>query len=347
MESQPAPGAADSVLVSPAPAGQQPGKSPAGTPLVTVITPAYNVAAYIGEAVDSVLAQRFGDFEYLIIDDGSADDTAAVVARRSDPRMRLVSAPHGGLASARNIGMDMARGQFIAFLDGDDRWHPDFLQRLLARLQAAGPEVAAVFARSRVISETGRHYARRWQRAGRYDFDDMLIGSNPVRTGSALLIRKDALVAAGPFRDKFIVDDIDMWLRIQRDSGMPYFLGDSAYLLDLRVRAGAMSRDHGKRFEKLDRLILEYAPCLQRNPEGMAYVRAAVFAFRAGHDERAVGWARQARPAGLARLARDTYGLRLLGWSVLPPRGRSALRSSANAARGVIGRVVSPGGLLR
>lgn len=348
MEPQPAPSAADTALTSPAsPSGELHAASDAA-PLVTVITPAYNVAPYIGEAVDSVLGQRFGDLEYFVVDDGSSDQTVEEVRKRTDSRLHLVMTPHGGSASARNFGLDLARGQFVAFLDGDDRWHPDFLERQVAVLRSAGPDVAAVFARSRVISQTGQLYAFRWQRAGRYDFDDMLIDSCPPRTGSSLLIRKSAFDAAGYFRDADTVPDLDMWLRIQRDSGMPYFLGDTAYLLDLRVRSGAISRDHQRRFEKLGNLIGEYAPDLRRHPVAMAYVRAAVFAFRAGDDELAHRWARLAWKAGLQRLVRYSYGRRLICWRLLPARGRVVLRRSAGAIRGLIGRAIrAPGGLLR
>jgi glycosyltransferase involved in cell wall biosynthesis len=318
-------------------------------PLITVITPAFNVAPYIGETVDSVLGQRFRNFEYLVVDDGSTDQTAAEVRKRTDARLELVMTPHTGQANARNVGLARARGQFVAFIDGDDRWHADFLERQLAALQAAGDDVAAVFARSRVISETGRLYGYRWQRAGRYDFDDMLIDSCPPRNGSSLLLRKSAFDATDGFHDgNRTVCDLDMWLRIQRDSGMPYFLGVPAYLLDLRVRPGAMSRNLRLRFDNLHRLIGEYSPDLHRNPVGMAYVRAAVFAFRAGDEDAALRWARLARGAGFGRLVRDSYGRRLIGWTILLARGRVALRSSDALLRAIVGRVIrAPNGLLR
>jgi glycosyltransferase involved in cell wall biosynthesis len=318
-------------------------------PLITVITPAFNVGPYIGEAIDSVLGQRFRNFEYLVVDDGSTDQTVAEVRKRADARLELVMTSHAGQANARNVGLARARGQFVAFLDGDDRWHADFLDRQLAALQAAGDDVAAVFARSRVISETGRLYGFRWQRAGRYDFDDMLIDSCPPRNGSSLLIRKRALDATDGFHDgDKTVCDLDMWLRIQRDSGMPYFLGVPAYLLDLRVRPGAMSRNLRLRFSNLNRLISEYSPDLRRNPVGMAYVRAAVFAFRAGDEDTARQWARLAREAGFGRLVRDSYGRRLIGWTILLARGRVALRSSDGLVRAMVGRVIrAPNGLLR
>jgi glycosyltransferase involved in cell wall biosynthesis len=322
----------------------------APTPRITVITPAYNVARFIGEAVDSVLRQTFGDFEYLIVDDGSTDQTVEVARGHGgdDERVRLIMTDHAGAAGARNAGLDAARGEFVAFLDGDDRWHPDFLKRQLELLESLGPEVAAVFARSRVVSENGRRYAFRWQRSGRYDLDDMLVQACPPRCGSSLLIRKRCFDLVGGFTGDQVCEDLSMWLRIQKSSGMPYFWGSSAYLLDLRVRAGAISRDHRRAFEASDAIAREFAPAMRRHPAGMAYVRFAVFAFRADCDDFALPWAQRARQSGLMRLLAQPYGWRLLGWSALPPAGRRALRRTSTLARGVAGAVIkAPGGLLR
>lgn len=319
-------------------------------PLVTVITPAYNVEKYIGEAIDSVLRQTFTNFEYLVVDDGSTDRTAdeARVRAATDCRLQLLPGEHGGAAVARNVGIARALGEYIAFLDGDDRWHRDFLEKQLALIQSVGPDVAAVFARSRVMSETGRIYAFRWQRSGRYDFDDMLVQSCPPRTGSSLLIRKRAFDIAGPFTEHRTIQDLDTWLKLMHDSGMPYFWGGSAYLLDIRVRSGAISRDLRKRFEDLDVLISERQAQLRRYPAGMAYVRAAVFAFRSGADDFALRWARHAWQAGAWRLVRDSYGRRLVAWGLLRPAGRHALRRLDEAVRMLAGRAVGArGGLLR
>jgi glycosyltransferase involved in cell wall biosynthesis len=320
--------------------------SSAGQPRVTVITPAYNVGRYIGQAMDSVLAQSFPDFEYLVVDDGSTDNTADEVGRRAsaDPRVRPVSTDHAGACHARNVAIKQASGEFIAFLDGDDRWHPRFLHEQLALIESAGPDVAAVFARSRVMSESGRVYLLRWQRAKRYDFDDMLINSCPPRSGSSLLIKKEAFDAAGLFdEDLESAQDLDMWLRIQHGSGMPYFLGSRKYLLDIRVRAGAISRDHRKRFIALDKVIADHAPKLRRRPIGMAYVRAAVFAYRAGEDEFAARWSVAASKAGLRRLLADQHGRKVLGWSILPHRGRAMLRQASGLLRSAIGVIAGAG----
>ena len=94
-------------------------------PLISVVTPAYNVGPWIGQAMDSVLSQTEGRIEYVVVDDGSTDDTAAIVAERaeSDPRLRLVRTENGGSGRARNVGITATSAPFVAFLDGDDRWH--------------------------------------------------------------------------------------------------------------------------------------------------------------------------------------------------------------------------------
>lgn len=317
-------------------------------PQITVITPAYNVGLYIGEAVSSVLAQTFSDFEYLVVDDGSTDNTVNAVRAhaKNDPRVRLIEKENGGAASARNAGLKHAHGTYIAFLDGDDRWHADFLENQLSLLESLSEDVAAVFARSYVMSQNGRHYLFRWQRAGRYDFDDMLVQSCPPRVGSSLLIRKSALAAIGGFTEVKTIQDLDTWLRIQRDSGMPYFWGNRAYLLDMRIRPGSISRNHQTQFEGLDVLIREHSPYLQRYPIGMAYVRAAVFAYRAGNDGFAQRWTRLARDAGVFALLADSYGRRLLAWSMLRPGQRNMLNRINLLARSIIGQLIGAGGSL-
>jgi glycosyltransferase involved in cell wall biosynthesis len=114
-------------------------------PSVTVIIPAYRAAGTIARALDSVLAQTTPAGEILVVDDGSPDDLAAVV-RTYEPRVTLIQKRNGGAASARNTGLDRARGTFIAFLDSDDYWEPHKLERQLA-LFRAHPELGLTCAR--------------------------------------------------------------------------------------------------------------------------------------------------------------------------------------------------------
>src|SRR5215831_13390320 len=119
----------------------------ATAPLVSILTPAYNSAAYVAETVESVLQQTCSDFELLIVDDGSTDDTLAVVRAlaEADTRVKGFASPHGGPAIARNVALQHARGQFLALLDSDDVWDPSFLSTQLSLLQKQ-PEIAIVTA---------------------------------------------------------------------------------------------------------------------------------------------------------------------------------------------------------
>ena len=114
-------------------------------PTVSVVIPAYKAAGFIARALDGVLGQTCPPAEVLVIDDGSPDDMAAAVRPYGD-RVTLVRKPNGGAASARNLGLDLARGEFVAFLDADDYWAPTKLERQLAAF-GAHPELGLVCGR--------------------------------------------------------------------------------------------------------------------------------------------------------------------------------------------------------
>ena len=111
---------------------------------ISVIVPSYNSARFIGEALDSILAQTLQPEQIIVVDDGSSDDTAEVVRRYTDPRIQYIRTGHAGVASARNVGLDAARGEYISFLDADDRWRPIFLEMMHAFL-SEDPTAASVF----------------------------------------------------------------------------------------------------------------------------------------------------------------------------------------------------------
>ncbi|MHB9108081.1 MAG: glycosyltransferase [Armatimonadota bacterium] len=104
-------------------------------PCCSVVIPLYNKEPYIGRAVESVLAQTLADFELLVVDDGSTDGSAAAVRRFDDPRVRLISQENRGEGPARARGMAEAAGTYIAFLDADDRWSPQFLEKAVRLLE--------------------------------------------------------------------------------------------------------------------------------------------------------------------------------------------------------------------
>jgi glycosyltransferase involved in cell wall biosynthesis len=306
-------------------------------PLVTVVTPAYNIAKYVGETVDSVLRQTFHDFEYLVVDDGSTDNSVDVVRAHvgDDPRFRLVQGEHRGLSAARNAGVREARGQYIAFLDGDDRWHSKFLERQLRLIQSLPPDVGAVFCRSRLVLQNGTPVFLQWQRAGRYDYDDFLVNSNPARNGSSLLIRKSCFADVGGFDEELgHLEDLDMWLRIAANSKTPVLWASKYFLVDMRLRPDSITRDRAGLESALSGMLRSQTVKLRRLPAGLAYVRPALIAFKYGENEElAEYWAGQARSVSSGHLARTVPGLRLLFWDTLPRPARSAVRSLQDSAR--------------
>jgi glycosyltransferase involved in cell wall biosynthesis len=108
---------------------------------VSAIITSFNRADYLRGAIQSVLAQSFEDYELLVLDNSSTDETRAVVADFLDPRIRLIVHPRQPIAAARNLGLREARGEFVAFLDDDDEWLPLKLERQLATAEIASQPV--------------------------------------------------------------------------------------------------------------------------------------------------------------------------------------------------------------
>lgn len=129
-------------------------------PLATVVIPAYNAQSFVQRTLVSVLAQTYHNLEVIFVDDGSTDNTRQIAeaAAGKDDRLRIVSVPNGGVANARNIGIEEARGEFVAFLDADDLWHPTKLERQVSTLvdNSSGQGAAAVYAFSRKIDSDDR-----------------------------------------------------------------------------------------------------------------------------------------------------------------------------------------------
>ena len=113
------------------------------TPLVSVIMPCLNGEQHIQAAIDSVLVQTFDDFELIVVDNGSTDRTPGILGAVNDPRLRVLTLPERGVSRARNLGLREARGAFIAFLDSDDTWSTEFLEKMHAALETNPQAVLA------------------------------------------------------------------------------------------------------------------------------------------------------------------------------------------------------------
>lgn len=172
--------------------------------MISVIVQCYQAEAFLREALDSVFAQDDWPLEVLVVDDGSSDRSCAIA--RAEPRARLLTGPHLGLAGARNRGIEAARGTFVAFLDADDRWTPDKLRVQLALLDRTGGG-AAVGHMRRFVDST-------CVRPANYGMAQLETAVAAPIPGS-LLVRRDVLHRIGPFDPELPVGcDTDWMLRL-------------------------------------------------------------------------------------------------------------------------------------
>lgn len=132
-------------------------------PLVSIIVPVYNVEKYLRRCVDSILAQTFTDFELILVDDGSPDNCPAICDEyaEKDSRVRVIHKENGGVSAARNSGLEISCGEYIAFCDSDDYWDIDFLSELLSCMKTNNADV--VVSGCKAMDNAGKiwHYARR------------------------------------------------------------------------------------------------------------------------------------------------------------------------------------------
>lgn len=178
--------------------------------LVTLVTPTYNQAAYLAETLDSVLAQTHPALEYLVIDDGSSDDTPAVMARYAD-RLSALRQSNMGQAATLNMGWGMARGQYIGYLSSDDLLRPEAIARLAAVLDAQ-PDVVCVFPDSDLIDTRSQIIRRAVCRP--FDLEQVVV-SQECGIGPGALFRREAFEATGGWRtDMRLGPDREFWIRL-------------------------------------------------------------------------------------------------------------------------------------
>ncbi|WP_298465685.1 glycosyltransferase family 2 protein [uncultured Erythrobacter sp.] len=242
-------------------------------PRMSVVMPIYNVEAFVGEAIQSVLDQSFKDFELICVDDGGQDGSMEIVRSFVDPRIRIICQENSGLAGARNSGIYHARGDYIALLDSDDVWHRDKLMLHYVHL-TANSDIGVSYAGSRMIDRDGKVLGVAMRpKLGRVSPRD-IICRNPVGNGSAPVLRRSALdlaVFSHPeyagrecwFDESFRQsEDIEMWIRLAVKHGV-IFAGIEGLLTDYRIIPGALSANVVKQYlswTKMLRKLKSYAP---------------------------------------------------------------------------------------
>lgn len=229
-------------------------------PRVDVIIPVYNSVATVAESVESALGQTFTDFDVIVIDDGSTDASAEVLSGYG-ARIKVLAQPNRGLSAARNAGVRLGSAEYVAFLDADDIWEPQMLERTVAALDRL-PHFVLAYTDVTVVDSSGRPLAATLvgnspERAPQ--LDDLFVTLWPIMP-SAVVMRRSVFEAIGGFSEAFRglgYEDVFMWMRARE-------LGEFAYLPEPLVRwrfsafphplkQARKERDSAKVFEDLVR----------------------------------------------------------------------------------------------
>lgn len=213
---------------------------------VSIIIPCYNVEKYLPQCLLSIYQQTFKDFEVIAVNDGSTDGTLDILKKYVGKRFRVIDKKNGGIAAARNAGIEVANGMFIALLNAGDFWHPEKLARHVEHLQQNG-HIGVSYSGSIMVDDNGRPLGIK-QSPRCYDVRPAhILCRNPVGNGSSAVIRKEVfeLIRFNPeLRNS---EDIDCWLRIALQTNWK-FEGVKAYLTYYRANRQGIYANLAKQY---------------------------------------------------------------------------------------------------
>lgn len=246
-------------------------------PIVSVIIPAYNAARWIAETIDSVLVQTFRDFEVIVVDDGSTDETPEIVAKYGNS-VRHVRKENGGESSARNAGVRAAHGKYVAFVDADDLWLPEKIE-LQMKLFTKCPDLAWAYCDALVFDgQTNQVLWKISDTTKPYEGDILrpLLLDNFIGSPTPI-IRRDVFDVAGYFDESPLIrigPDWDMWLRIAAKHAIGYV---AQPLAKYRWHSSSMTGTTGPQYTFESKLrVIENA--VAREPKRLADLRGRAIA---------------------------------------------------------------------
>lgn len=270
-----------------------------GLPTVSVVIPAYNASGTIRRAVDSVLAQTRRDLEIIVVDDGSGDNLQDVVSSMTGP-VELIRQPNSGAGAARNTGVRQARGEFIAFLDADDFWHPRKLELQLAAFRKR-PETSLCWTHLQRLPETQ-------VRAGyqipeidlpdpHYTGDFATFFSSPYVGTPSVMIPVARFRQLGGFREDLkSAEDIDLWLKAAYDGLVACIPASLTYVVlsDRSLTSLHMDGTYRDNLSVIDSFCKAHPDFVATNLRAIRRVRSAILA-NWGADAYIKGHMQQAR----------------------------------------------------
>lgn len=222
-------------------------------PLVTVITPTYNREKYLPEAIDGVLEQTFGNFELIVVDDGSTDNSSEILAayNAKDDRVRTFQQENQGQSIARNRGLAEARGKFICFLDSDNYWPAEKLQQQIDLFEKH-PSADVIYGDTITINEEGRELTRHNMTRYSGHIAKWMLRDNCVSMNTAMARRKCFDQMGGMSGQRRVADDYDLWLKF---SARYQFLYVPEFWAYYRVMEDQISSDKTARFDSNEAII--------------------------------------------------------------------------------------------
>jgi glycosyltransferase involved in cell wall biosynthesis len=236
------------------------------TPKVSVIIPTYNRAQFLSTAITSVLAQTFEDFEIVVVDDASDDNTRETVTAFTDGRIKYVRhETNKKIAAARNTGILHAAGLYIAFLDDDDRWLPEKLEKQVGLLDASPSVTGGVYTGFSVVERTSGKLLETFCPAKRGNMYNDLLRKNCIRTASTVMLRKQCLGRAGLFDESIAYgEEYDLWLRISKEF---FFECIQEPLVVYSVHGSNTSRNFQAILRGKEAQLQKHLPLLTLNPK--------------------------------------------------------------------------------
>lgn len=210
-------------------------------PEVSIIIPCYNQGSYLAQAIRSVLAQTYKNWELIVVDDGSTDDTARLSKGFDDPRILYFHQENRGLSASRNVGIRSTSAPVIALLDSDDLWEPPYLERMLQCLNR-NPDAAAAYSGYAYIDAAGNRIGAPCRKVvDPGQFRRKLLFEGNWLVPSAVVLRRQQAEEEGLFDESLkAVEDLDLWRRLSERHA---FIGIGDVLVLYRVHEASMSRD--------------------------------------------------------------------------------------------------------
>jgi glycosyltransferase involved in cell wall biosynthesis len=254
------------------------------TPLVSVVIPTRDRCRLVAKAVESALAQTYPSIEVIVVDDGSTEDVAGALAPFAARGLRVIRHDRNlGAPAARNSGIAAARGEYVAFLDSDDEWAPEKVERQVALMLAGRGDVSLVYCGIRKVDESGRVLGYKVPTKRGMIFDDLL-RENCVGSTSVALVARTALNEVGGFDVSLKSrQDLDLWLRIARLHAVDFA---PEPLVTYRVHANRISSNAAARAQGYEAVLQKYFAEISERPSVLAGYYFDIGRFRLMNGER-------------------------------------------------------------